>query len=118
MKIEVGKFYKTRDGHKVRISANDGVLSDAIHGAVLNYSCWISCNWRGGGKSSDGIENDIVSEWTEPKPKLKAWVCGIGIGAYEPGDVSFTVAPHDKLDSQIRDGYWTRAPWLDEPETT
>ena len=63
MKIEVGKQYKARDGHRAV------VLEKAEDGLLLV--------WRRGGSSlffhdEDGVcgglrERDLISEWTEPK---------------------------------------------------
>ena len=67
--IEVGKFYKTRDGMKIRIYAVDGHADYPIHGAILN-SCgeWVITFWpTAEGKSSLYPESvgDIVGEWEE-----------------------------------------------------
>ena len=67
--IEVGKFYKTRDGYKVRIYATDVSPNNQIHGAILN-SCgeWVIKFWpTAEGKSSLYPESvgDIVGEWEE-----------------------------------------------------
>lgn len=70
MKIEVGKFYKTRDGRKVRIYALDGYSDKTpIHGAVLKSIGWVFEEWHQGGtfNSSGNSYSDIVSEWEEPK---------------------------------------------------
>lgn len=39
MKIETGKYYRTRDGHKVLIYATDG-RDEWVHGAVLLDDGW------------------------------------------------------------------------------
>lgn len=67
MKIEVGKFYKTRDGRKARIYATDGI-SDTLHGAILHEGGWVSYAWHESGlhylNTREGT--DLVSEWREP----------------------------------------------------
>ena len=45
MKIELGKQYRTRDGHEVRIYATDGGAREPVHGAILfplgwEHHCW------------------------------------------------------------------------------
>lgn len=105
MKIEPNKFYKTRSGLKARVYAVDGGGIYPIHGAVLNSMEWEFRSWtREGLNYSDGKQSvlGIVEEWTEPKPKLKAW--------YGPtGGVILRV---EDLEDK---SYWTRAPHLDEP---
>ena len=72
--ITVGKFYKTRDGHKVRIYATDGSPQYPIHGAYLNHdnhwtqtACTLTgeyfCNCNYGSPLA------IVSEWSD-KPEF------------------------------------------------
>lgn len=113
MKIEVGKFYKTRDGRKVRIYAVDGADNGRIHGATLQKDGWYTCEWYKYGRYFTVLGNrkeDIVSEWVEPspeKPKLKAWIstCLDGTGGYF---IRFSdTAPGVNFQ---------RAVWLDEPE--
>ncbi len=73
--IEVGKYYKTRDGHKIRIYAIDGHSHYSIHGAVLWDDGWEVIGWTQEGfyyweEGESGV--DIVSEWTEPHP-AESW---------------------------------------------
>lgn len=71
MKIETGKHYRTRDGHKVRIYATDGA-NNYVHGAVNTEQGWHTCNWRSDGIDALGTGDfDIFSEWHEPK--LRPW---------------------------------------------
>lgn len=64
MKIEAGKFYKIRDGEKVKIYE---VYGHVIHGvyqdAAKNLGCWLI-----DGKKSGLVEypDDIVDEWEDP----------------------------------------------------
>lgn len=70
MRIEIGRFYKTRDGKKVRIYALDGYMDDAIHGAIyedlevpiLRLQGW---NFEGHVVSQELHEDNIVDEWKE-----------------------------------------------------
>lgn len=73
MKIEVGKFYKTREGEKVRIYAVDGHSESAIHGAIYQDGGYMGECWTADGhyfsdfpRITDGF--DIVSEWEELVP--------------------------------------------------
>jgi hypothetical protein len=70
MKIEAGKFYRTRDGSKARIYATDG---SEIHGAVNYCWVWIQVGWLklGRYKGRSDHDFDLVSEWSEPK--LRQW---------------------------------------------
>jgi hypothetical protein len=123
MKIEVGKLYRTRDGHKVRIYAIDGLRvswQDVApnHGAWFeeNYG-WIQASWLDDGSVSgkDGVGLDIVSEWEEPRPRLYAYlklpervVCFFPAG--EPVTLS------RKKDNEHFE-FYEPAPWLDQPDS-
>lgn len=69
MKIEVGKFYKTRDGRKARIYAVDGRVHDErIHGAIWDNGFGL-CGWAEDGSfygDHSVSENDLVPEWEDP----------------------------------------------------
>jgi hypothetical protein len=70
MKIEAGKFYKTRDGHKVRIYALDGRPEFSVHGAILYDNGRDRCVWMPSGffHSRDRDSKDIIAEWAhEPE---------------------------------------------------
>lgn len=110
MKIEVGKLYLDRAGRKVRIYAVDGRQPNPIHGATLKLSGWDWLAWHADGRwSPSGKEEyDIVSEWIEPKPKLRAWITGNGTVQY----LSPEVETYREYDGNM----CKRAPWLDEPE--
>ena len=72
MKLEIGKFYKTRGGHKVRIYATDGA-DNKIHGAILSRDGWRATNWQADGTYLINTDDawDIIAEWKEPK--LRPW---------------------------------------------
>lgn len=64
MIIEVGKYYKTRDGRDVGPMASFG----------LGFRCENSkFTWHPDGSAASGTKNssDIVSEWVEPKSPIK-----------------------------------------------
>jgi hypothetical protein len=70
MKFEVGKFYKTRDGRKAQLFILDNGASVML-GVVLNKGgIWFSNQWRCDGRiyCNNDTLNDLVTEWTEPKP--------------------------------------------------
>jgi hypothetical protein len=72
MKIEAGKFYRTRDGSKARIYATDGQCGSAseIHGAILLQNGWAIRYWDHLGCHDDD-KISLISEWSEPK--LRPW---------------------------------------------
>ena len=66
--IEVGKFYKTRDGMKIRIYAVDGYPYYPIRGAILCDDGWLGETWTKEGFylcREKEYRADIVSEWEE-----------------------------------------------------
>jgi len=68
MEIETGKFYKTRDGMKVRIYAVDGYPDYPIHGAILTDDDWVVEQWTQEGFylwRERECWADIISEWEE-----------------------------------------------------
>lgn len=65
LKIEVGKFYRTKSGKKARIYSTDGNDSDLIHGAYLGKKGWTACVWANNGKAVVDDNNSIISEWQE-----------------------------------------------------
>jgi len=107
MKIEAGKFYKTRGGEKVRIYAVDGAGVFSIHGAVLERESWVVTSWNEDGSSDFSESNDIAGEWVEPSPKLKAWIVD--------GELIFNESDTIVSFSGIRKPTIKRAKWLDEP---
>lgn len=81
VKIEVGKFYISRDGKKVRIYATDGKGDYPVHGAFYSNGGWDSLELTKYGRYySNGEINssDIVREWVEPLKFdwecLPAWI--------------------------------------------
>lgn len=105
MKIEVGKTYRTRDGRKVRIYAVDGDSGRPIHGATYSHGEWYAACWTNDGRFyANECAEDIIGEWTEPRPRLLAWKHRNGtLCLWQDG-------------TNVATNEWTRAPWLDEPE--
>src|SRR5690554_5280196 len=73
MKIEVGKFYKTRHGSKVRVYTNDACGDYCVHGAILIKGEVGGEYWRVECWTADGVyrkyntsDLDLIAEWTEP----------------------------------------------------
>ena len=81
MKIEPGKYYRTRDGHKARIYAVDGLKDCPIHGAFLGNNGWRAAAWDSNGSVYANLAIqatiDIVSEWSDTPivnwPAMPAW---------------------------------------------
>lgn len=71
MKFEPGKYYKTRDGRKVRIYTTDAGGRHPIHGSVWNGDRWVQLSWATSGTyiRSGECGWDLISEWQEPKPR-------------------------------------------------
>jgi hypothetical protein len=72
MQIEVGKYYRTRDGRKARIYAVDGSGNAAIHGAVHHDGKWSTACWLSDGYYYDAKvpqSLDLISEWID-KPEV------------------------------------------------
>ena len=81
MKIEQGKYYKTRDKRKARIYAMDGDGDYPICGAILDDNGWQPAIWdsKGRGYAKVMLQSaiDIVSEWSDTPivnwPAMPAW---------------------------------------------
>lgn len=96
MKLEAGKCYRTRHGHKafIRHILKTNPLSNTdldfpVSGVMNkdNAMTWTDC----GRYNDDGIESiyDLVAEWQEPK-RLKGWLniyCWNEDGRLEAGAV-------------------------------
>lgn len=107
MKIEVGKFYKTRNGKKATIYDTDIDSNFCIHGSINNR---YQARWTTKGvayyfHSIFGGPDDIISEWVEPRPRLKAYL--------NVDNNTIMMLPLD----QITTIYLKRLPHLDEPES-
>lgn len=72
LKLEAGKFYRTRKGDKVRIYATDGSGFYTVQGAIAESNgSWTSHIWTASGKfnvKEESSYRDIVSTWEEAKP--------------------------------------------------
>lgn len=76
MKIEVGKFYRTRAGHKARVYATDAGGSYPIHGAIGMDGAWTTADWCASGHfvaDSEEAASDLIGQWREPV-KVNGWV--------------------------------------------
>lgn len=90
MNIEVGKFYKTRNGLKARIYALDG--NDFIHGAVQVDSQWLLFAWQKDGRYIADRESgwDLIAPLID-KPEF---------------DRSLLPAWANKAIAMDKNGYW------------
>lgn len=70
LKIEAGKFYRTRDGRKAGIYRTDVNHPEySIHGYVIDSDgVEYSLNWRSNGRISsiEEFKIDLIEEWKEP----------------------------------------------------
>jgi len=74
MKIEVGRFYKARDGRKAFIiECKDGEYLGAIKSEDSATGYW-GQRWQEDGVCKELGASKLVSEWEEPKPRLKAYL--------------------------------------------
>jgi hypothetical protein len=70
MKIEEGKYYRTRDGRKAYIEIDDGSLYDPFSVRHENGErLWHKSN---GEVNIDTREDDLIAEWTDETPNLSA----------------------------------------------
>ncbi len=128
MNIEPGKFYRTRDGRKVRIYATDGQLDEPIHGACFAHGGWSAYVWCPNGQAfEDELEHpaDIIAEWTEPHPLANAkrgdpiWVRDGDCGGWslrlfarlEKGD-RYPVIASDCSDLSVSAGWFYGKPYI------
>jgi hypothetical protein len=106
MKIEVGKFYKTRDGSEVRVYAVDGGGFDKIHGAILQGNNWSATQWNSDGKWTKALgvtAFDIVSEQEEPKEKKMLYPALVRVnGDYVVTDCLYDTELRAKDDNPYR----------------
>lgn len=72
MKIEKGKFYRTRGGLKVEIYSTDNPGSHPIHGRIFRDSNPLLMTWMLDGKPVQYLCHayDLISEWNDEPPKL------------------------------------------------
>ncbi len=128
MNIEPGKFYRTRDGRKVRIYATDGQRSCQVHGAVFECGRWDIRDWwiNGSyGRQDEADSADIIAEWTEPHPLANAkrgdpiWVRDGDCGGWslrlfarlEKGD-RYPVIASDCSDLSVSAGWFYGKPYI------
>jgi hypothetical protein len=75
MRIEEGKFYRSRDGHKARIYSVEGGGQFPIHGALLETAGWVGHVWQNDGtflRVEGSSRFDLVAEWVEQEPESSA----------------------------------------------
>lgn len=75
MKLEVGKYYRTRDGRKAKVVyVNDNFPRDYAAYYELEGKNSLSMCSLTGSYISDGIDNrDLVATWTDGPRKLYAY---------------------------------------------
>lgn len=73
MKIEVGKYYKTRSGHKAFVAFEYNSVNGFTHGGVVygeQNAFDVGCSWYELGnhiKREMNNDFDLIEEWKEPK---------------------------------------------------
>lgn len=83
MKIEVGKFYKTKTNSKIRVYALDGIGDYPVHGAINQGDGWESIEFTLEGRfhfeSQDRFPGwfDIESEWAEEEDTEESSLFGV-----------------------------------------
>jgi hypothetical protein len=103
LKIEAGKFYKTRDGHKAKIYE---VYDGDIHGAIFKDDCWVPLYWQIKGNHFMRGEYDLISEWVETHQEEKASVeLKIEVGKYYKNRNGCKVKIYEIYDNNIEDFY-------------
>lgn len=127
MKLEVGKFYRTRDGRKAEIRLIDKTIRRPVVFTIEDESEWYGCEENG--RFHDiKRESDLISEWQETPEDicnrigfdascLPAWMDWIAMD--RDGE---WLAHNDE--PKIEDGYWdnseydaTLIPTKYEPKT-
>lgn len=85
LKIEAGKCYETRDGHRAYVVYADP-LNDTLQGLVQHERGPVLCSWYAEGclapPQGSRQPHDLISEWKEPR-KGEVWV-----NVYGDGDTS------------------------------
>ena len=69
MKLEVGKYYRTRGGDKVQIIAHDPAKEYPWLGTYIsNNPIWESYSYNSNGFWKDNCcyERDLIAEWSDP----------------------------------------------------
>lgn len=72
--IELGKQYRTRDGHEVRIYALDGDEEMPVHGAVLTKHGWKVNSWARDGRWCPNMTDGVDLIEVKPRIKREVWV--------------------------------------------
>lgn len=117
MKIEVGKFYKTRNGQKAQVfMLNSGNRTHPVLGAILNPTDgeWDCETWAAEGSYTECSKQDsldLVSEWSDP-PKtvtqdlwVKLWVSGdMSAGPAKYGPENTGLIGQRKITVEVTEG--------------
>jgi hypothetical protein len=73
MKLEVGKFYRTRDGRKAQFLRHDTPVLGYVRIEGMSYDHNIYTDTKDAGRSMRGkdMRDDLVAEWTDDAPAAK-----------------------------------------------
>lgn len=108
-KFQVGDFWRTRDGRKARIICVDATKDYPIVALIINVSneneAVMTYTRFGCSFTYSSTPYDLIEPWTEPRSRMLAF---FNIAS---GKLSLHKSP-----ISLNPDYWSRAPWLDEPE--
>jgi len=107
-----GKYYKTRDGGKVRLYAVEDTQGDRIHGGICyGNNSWQIAYWDGNGKKVQWAyckkNGDIVGEWEEDVPGERALREIGNIGSI----VKVDIEPSKESPDHIKQEYYYKNGW-------
>ena len=94
MKIELGKWYRTRDGREVRIYAVDAGGDYPVHGAVLGEEGWQFNSWALDGRWCPKMTLAVDLVEVRPRIKREVWV---NLYRHDNGDEFAEVSSTEKL---------------------
>lgn len=73
LKLEVGKYYKIRSGHKAVIDRFfDLPTGDEFHGGIFINGRVFPSNWNAEGRTGISMrDDDIIALWEEDEPEME-----------------------------------------------
>lgn len=92
LKIEAGKYYRTRNGQEARIYCTDGGGNTPVHGAINKFGQWNVNFWSVEGKNQFSPEIDLI---VEIKPKTRFF--GYLVDRKDSNDVEILLSSNEHL---------------------
>lgn len=108
MKIESGKFYKTRDGRRVRVVSMDGNPENEVIGLLDENDGPLSWALSGAYFSNRTHAYDLISEWPAETPKRKRRVIYVNEYSNEDEKRTRTVVHRTKKQAEN----WSLENWI------